>query len=63
LVDLEKVAFGRKPVPDEFINRQSNFVTPEFLEYVRPLIGGSLPEYVHLRRKVLEKRLPAYAQA
>lgn len=63
LVDLEKVAFGRKPVPDEFINRQSNFVTPEFLEYVRPLIGGSLPEYARLRRKVLEKRLPAYAQA
>ena len=61
LVDLEKVALGRKPVPDGFMNRESNFVTPQFLEYVRPLIGGPLPEYARLRKKVLDKRLPPYA--
>jgi 6-phosphofructokinase len=60
LVDLERVALGRKPVPDAFINEESNFVTPQFLEYVRPLIGGPLPEYARLRKKVLDKRLPPY---
>jgi 6-phosphofructokinase 1 len=60
LVDLENVALGRKPVPDGFMNRESNFVTPRFLEYVRPLIGGPLPEYARLRKKVLEKRLLPY---
>jgi 6-phosphofructokinase len=60
-VDLEKVALGRKPVPEVFISRESNFVTPQFLEYVCPLIGGPLPEYARLRKKALYKRLPPYA--
>ena len=61
LADLQKVALGRKPVPERFINRESNFVTPQFLEYARPLIGGPLPEYARLRKKALDKRLPPYA--
>jgi 6-phosphofructokinase 1 len=57
LVELEKVALRTKKVPDEFINKDSNFVSKEFLEYARPLIGGPLPEYAHLKRKMVEKRL------
>jgi 6-phosphofructokinase 1 len=60
LVDLEKVALGRKPVPDVFINKESNFVTPEFLEYVRPLIGEPLPQYTRLRKRMIKKSLPPY---
>ncbi|RKY04497.1 6-phosphofructokinase, partial [Candidatus Poribacteria bacterium] len=49
-VELEFVANREKKVPDEFINEEGNFVTEEFLEYVRPLIGDPLPEYVRLER-------------
>jgi len=58
LVELEKVALRRKAVPDPFINKESKFVTSEFREYARPLIGGPLPKYTRLRKKMLEKRLP-----
>ena len=49
-VELEFVANREKKVPDEFINEEGNFVTEKFLEYVRPLIGDPLPEYVRLER-------------
>lgn len=55
LVELEKVALRTKKVPDEFISKESNFVSKEFLEYAGPLIGGPLPEYAHLKRKMVEK--------
>ena len=50
LVELEKVALGTKRVPDEYINEAGNGVTDAFIEYARPLIGGSLPEYVRLEK-------------
>ena len=37
-----------KKMPDDYINRDANFVTGEFYEYVRPLLGGDLLNYVHL---------------
>lgn len=46
-VPLAEVAIKAKPMPDEFINQEGNFVTPAFLEYVAPLVGP-LPEYVRL---------------
>jgi 6-phosphofructokinase 1 len=60
LVELDRVTLKSRRVPDEFINGQSNFVTDEFLEYLRPLIGGPLPEYAHLRKERVEKRLLSY---
>lgn len=48
LVGLEKVAAAEKLLPDSYINAAGNFVTEEFLQYARPLIGGPLPEYVRL---------------
>ncbi len=41
---LSDVAVRAKPMPDEFINEEGNFVTQEFIEYLRPLVG-ELPEY------------------
>ena len=60
LVDLEKVALRTRSIPDEFINKTSNFVTKEFIDYATPLIGGPLPEYARLRKRKLERKLPTY---
>ena len=42
---LAEVALGAKPMPDDYINAEGNFVTAACLEYLRPLVGP-LPEYV-----------------
>jgi 6-phosphofructokinase 1 len=60
LVELERVALRTKKMPDEFINGDANFVSEEFLRYARPLIGAPLPEYAHLKRKMIEKFLPTH---
>jgi len=41
------VAAKAKPMPDEYINQDANYVTDAFLEYLRPLVG-ELPEYTRL---------------
>ncbi len=46
--ELKDVAVKAKPMPDEYINKQGNFPTSEFLDYLRPLVGD-VPEYVNLR--------------
>ena len=57
LVNLEKVANVTKTVPDEFINEEGNDVTPEFLEWLRPLVKPELPQYAYLRKFKVEKKL------
>jgi ATP-dependent phosphofructokinase / diphosphate-dependent phosphofructokinase len=44
---LAEVALGAKPMPDEFINADGDFVTDACIEYMRPLVG-ELPSYVRL---------------
>jgi 6-phosphofructokinase len=44
---LAEVAVHAKPMPDEFINAEGNFVTDAFLDYLRPLIG-EMPSYARL---------------
>ena len=44
-VSAEDAANRVKQVPLEFINRQGNYVTDKFLEYVKPLIQGEAPVY------------------
>ncbi len=46
-IPLNDVAVKAKPMPDEYINAQGNFITEPFLEYVRPLVG-KLPTYIRL---------------
>jgi 6-phosphofructokinase 1 len=62
---LSLVANAEKRVPRRWINRKGNFVTREFIEYVRPLIQGKvdiaiqegLPYYPRLeKRKILAKK-------
>jgi ATP-dependent phosphofructokinase / diphosphate-dependent phosphofructokinase len=45
---LAEVALGAKPMPAAYINAEGNFVTPECLEYFKPLVGP-LPKYHRLK--------------
>jgi 6-phosphofructokinase 1 len=45
--DLSEVAVKAKPMPDEYIKAEGNYVTEAFLDYARPLVGA-LPEYATL---------------
>ena len=47
---LHEVAIKAKPMPDQYINAEGNFITDAFLEYIRPLIG-ELPRYTRLACK------------
>jgi 6-phosphofructokinase 1 len=44
---LVEVATKAKPMPNEFINDEGNFVTDKFRDYISPLIG-ELPRYANL---------------
>jgi len=59
LAPLEKVAHAERPLPDEFINEEGNDITPAFLDYARPLIGGPLPRYARLELRRVTKLLEA----
>jgi len=50
---LADVAIKAKPLPDEFINAEGNFVTDAFIDYMLPLVG-KMPEYVKLDAKKVE---------
>jgi 6-phosphofructokinase 1 len=42
-VPLKDVAVRAKPMPDEYINEEGNFITPAFMEYIRPLMSDFEP--------------------
>ncbi len=46
-IGLVEVATKAKPMPNEFINDEGNFVTDKFRDYISPLIG-ELPRYANL---------------
>jgi 6-phosphofructokinase 1 len=56
LAPLDEIANKVRPFPDNWINKEGNFVTAEFMEYVQPLVG-KLPEYTMLQRYTLKKLL------
>jgi ATP-dependent phosphofructokinase / diphosphate-dependent phosphofructokinase len=45
--DFHDVAVKARPMPDKFINEEGNFVTAEFMDYLRPLLGP-MPRYSRL---------------
>ncbi len=57
LAPLSAVANAERLVPDEFINEEGNDVTPAFIEYALPLIGGPLPKYARLKLERIPKLL------
>ena len=46
-VSLDEVAVHIKPMDDKYINALGNFVTNEYIEYIKPLVG-ELPRYSEL---------------
>jgi len=62
LMPLTTVAAKTRVMPDEFITAAGNDVTPAFIDYLRPLIGGDLPDPAQLRTssnrvtKILKKQ-------
>lgn len=42
IYDIHEIANVEKKVPREWINEEENYVTPEFLNYIRPLIQAEL---------------------
>jgi hypothetical protein len=54
------VLFKTRKVPDAYINKEANFVTQEFLDYARPLIGEQLPTYARLKKDRIKKVLPNF---
>ncbi len=57
LVELSQVANAARPLPAEFLDPSGHNVTPAFLDYARPLLGGPLPPYVRLAKHPVPRRL------
>ena len=67
---LAKIANHEKKLPKHFIRKDGYGITAAARRYLEPLIRGEdppkygkdgLPEYVRLERKLVRKKLPAYA--
>lgn len=46
LVDIKEVMTIERTLPLEYINKEKNGVTKEFIDWCAPLIGGDLPEMI-----------------
>ncbi len=46
LFDVHRIANAEKVVPREWVNKDGNYVTEEFLSYVKPLIQGDYPPFM-----------------
>ena len=57
LIAVDDVAGKERPLPDAYLNEAGNGVTTAFLDYVRPLIGAPLPEYVRLGTPTVSKQV------
>ena len=49
VVPLREVAVSAKPMPREYFNPDGNYVSPLFIDYMKPL-AGELPEFVKLKK-------------
>lgn len=57
LQKLSDVARHTRHMPDNFINEKANYITKDFIEYARPLIGSNFPEAFRLKAPRVEKIL------
>ncbi|OQC41015.1 MAG: Pyrophosphate--fructose 6-phosphate 1-phosphotransferase [Deltaproteobacteria bacterium ADurb.Bin058] len=47
-VPLTRVNEGKQRMPDKYLDDENSYVTPEFLDYLRPLVGPDLPQMARL---------------
>ena len=45
LIPINEVMMYEKSLPKEFINERGNYVTEDFIEWCKPLIGGEIQEF------------------
>ncbi len=62
LAPLDKVANFAKELPANFINEDGNGMTQEFLNYVTPLLGETLPTYPRFEGHFAGKWLDTYTR-
>lgn len=61
IYDVHRIANNEKLVPRSWVNREGNYVTDEFVNYIEPLIQGDyqpfmvngLPQHLVLRNRKL----------
>lgn len=53
-IPLQDVAVKAKPMPSQFFNKEGNFVSEAFLDYLTPLISP-LPEFVKLKKNFVHR--------
>ncbi|MFN8211693.1 MAG: diphosphate--fructose-6-phosphate 1-phosphotransferase [Bacteroidales bacterium] len=53
-VPLKDVAIAAKPMPKDFFNKEGNFVSKKFYDYMTPL-AGDLPDFVRLEKIFVKK--------
>ena len=59
IYDVHRIANNEKLVPRSWVNKEGNYVTEEFINYIEPLIQGDyqpfmvngLPQHLVLRKK------------
>jgi 6-phosphofructokinase 1 len=55
LADLDKVANVQRLMPDAYVDARKTMVTPAFIEYASPLIGGPLTHHAQLIKTRVQK--------
>jgi 6-phosphofructokinase 1 len=55
MTPLSEVANKERPLPPEYLDRESGEITAGFAEYARPLIGDPLSSYVRLPLHYVEQ--------
>jgi 6-phosphofructokinase len=53
-VPLKDVAVAAKPMPLDYFNKEGNFVSPKFYDYMTPL-AGDIPEFVQFEKIFVKK--------
>ncbi len=53
-IPLGEVAIAARPMPGEYFNEAGNFVSDEFIRYMKPLTG-ELPDFVRLKKVMVLK--------
>lgn len=49
-IDIKEVMLHEEKLPERYINARGNYVTEDFINYCRPLIGSQLPRFADFRR-------------
>ncbi|TAK32836.1 MAG: diphosphate--fructose-6-phosphate 1-phosphotransferase [Chloroflexota bacterium] len=48
-IELPRIAGGERYLPDNYVSLDGTSIDPDFINYLRPLVGGNLPTFAHLR--------------